>query len=131
MGETRTLDREVFTDDGTSQNLSLTFTRTAGGWDVAGSLGGANAAGTLDGGLTVGGVAVDLTAVTTFAGVDSASISSQNGSAAGVLQSYTMGPDGTLTGRFSNGASIDIAQIVLGQVDNPRGCRRSETPATP
>ncbi|WP_147105579.1 flagellar hook protein FlgE [Nesterenkonia populi] len=123
-GETRTLDREVFTEDGTSENLTLTFTRTAGGWDVAGSVGGATAAGSLDGGLSVGGIDVDLTGVTTYAGVDSVSIASQNGSGAGVLQSYTMGPDGTLTGQFSNGASVDIAQVVLGQVDNPEGLEK-------
>lgn len=133
VGTNKTLDREVFNADGSSDTLQLSFTRTATGWDVTGSRGGqtANAAltqnanGTLNGGtLSVGGVDVDLTGLTGYAGLDTASITEQNGTAAGVLQSYTLGADGTLVGRFSNGAQQPIAQIMLGQVGNPAGLEK-------
>ncbi|GAA1136077.1 flagellar hook protein FlgE [Nesterenkonia lutea] len=132
-GTNKTLDREVFNADGSSDTLQLSFTRTAAGWDVTGSRGAQttnaaltqNADGTLNGGtLTVGGVDVDLSGLTGYAGLDTASIAEQNGTAAGVLQSYTLGADGTLTGRFSNGAQQPIAQIMLGQVGNPAGLEK-------
>ncbi|MBE1514456.1 flagellar hook protein FlgE [Nesterenkonia halotolerans] len=131
VGTTKTLDREIFNADGSSDTLQLSFTRTGTGWNVAGPgvpPGTAltqNADGTLDGGnVNVGGVDVDLTGLTGYAGLDTASIGEQNGTAAGVLQSYTLGADGTLTGRFSNGAQQPIAQIMLGQVGNPAGLEK-------
>ncbi|GAA1156502.1 flagellar hook protein FlgE [Nesterenkonia sandarakina] len=133
VGETRTLDREIFRADGSSDTLQLTFTRTASGWGVNGSSAGGtgnatltqNAAGALNGGtLNVGGVAVDLSGLTGYAGLDTASIGEQNGTAAGVLQTYTLGADGALTGRFSNGAQQVIGQIMLGQVANPAGLEK-------
>lgn len=136
VGTTKTLDREIFNADGSSDTLQLSFTRTANGWNVTGNTanGTGNATlaqdgnGTLNGGtFTVGGpngVQVDLTGLTGYAGLDTASIGEQNGTAAGVLQSYTLGADGTLTGRFSNGAQQPIAQIMLGQVGNPAGLEK-------
>lgn len=132
-GETRTVDRTVYNADGTSDNLQLTFTRTGAGWDVEGSVGGATANqtltvaadGSLGGGtLNVGGIAVDLSEMTGYAGLDNAAISSQNGSEAGALQSYSISQDGMIMGRFSNGDSQAIGQVVLGQVDNPAGLEK-------
>ncbi len=129
-------DKEVFAADGTSRTLAMTFTRTAGGWAVAADVdGGApsnvtltqNANGTLtpSGPLNVGGITVDLSQVTGFAGLKTVSISEQNGSSAGTLESYTLGSDGTLTGTFSNGAQQAIAQIALGTVGNPAGLQKT------
>ncbi|MGL3805126.1 flagellar hook protein FlgE [Paeniglutamicibacter sp. R2-26] len=135
LGGTIVQDKEIFAADGTSRTLSMTFTRTAGGWDVAandgaGATGTATLAlaadGTLNGGtLNVGGVAVDLSKVTGYAGLKTVSISEQNGRSAGTLESYTLGSDGTLTGTFSNGAQQAIAQIVLGSVANPAGLQKT------
>lgn len=135
LGETIVQDKEIFTADGTSRTMSMTFTRTAGGWSVAasdgaGATGTANltlaANGTLNGGnMNVGGVAVDLSKVTGYAGLKTVSISEQNGRSAGTLDSYTLGSDGTLTGTFSNGAQQAIAQIILGSVANPSGLQKA------
>lgn len=132
-GESRIVERDVFSADGTSSSLELTFTRAGNGWNVTARANGQESTanltvqenGTLNGGtVTVGGIAVDLSAMTSYADLDNASISSRNGSAAGELQSYNMGADGTLTGRFTNGVTMAIGQIVLGQVDNPAGLER-------
>lgn len=139
LGESITQDKEIFAADGTSRTMSLTFTRTAGGWAVAGNdpdrPGGAATAnatlllandGTLIGGtLNLGGIAVDLSKVTGYAGLKTVSIASADGNAAGTLESYTLGSDGTLTGTFSNGKQQAIAQIVLGTVANPSGLQKT------
>lgn len=134
VGESRILEREVYNADGTSESLAITFTRTAGGWNAAASVGGAtaNAAVTInpDGSLggadtiNVGGIAVDLSDMTGYASLDNAAIGSQNGSEAGALESYSLMPDGTLMGRFSNGDTQALGQVILGQVDNPAGLEK-------
>lgn len=60
-------------------------------------------------------------AVTQFAGNQSISATSQNGSPAGSLQSFSIGADGTITGTFSNGQSQTIGQIALATFANPQG----------
>lgn len=138
-------DKEIFAADGTSRSMTMTFTRTGTGWNVVASdldrPGGAatgnstltqNANGTLtpipNGPLNVGGatgINVDLSNITGFAGLKTVSISEQNGSSAGTLETYTLGSDGTLTGTFSNGAQQAIAQIALGSVANPGGLQKT------
>ncbi len=46
---------------------------------------------------------------------------SQNGHAAGSLQSFSIGADGTILGSFSNGQSQTIGQIALATFANPAG----------
>ncbi|EMI41827.1 flagellar hook-basal body complex protein [Rhodopirellula sp. SWK7] len=46
---------------------------------------------------------------------------SQDGSAPGVLNSFTVGDDGTLLGTFSNGISRDLGQLQLARFANPAG----------
>jgi flagellar hook protein FlgE len=135
VGATVTQDEDVYDSTGASRSLQLTFTKTAAGWDVAGADGtGATgtdsmtfAAGALTSGgsITVGGVTVDMSKVTGFAGLSTASIATQNGSASGTLQSYTLSSDGTLMGSFSNGSSIPIARIALTTFTNPEGLEKS------
>ncbi|MCM2372213.1 flagellar hook-basal body complex protein [Aporhodopirellula aestuarii] len=45
----------------------------------------------------------------------------QDGSAPGVLNSFTVGEDGTLLGTFSNGISRDLGQLRLARFANPAG----------
>ncbi|MFB0835357.1 flagellar hook protein FlgE [Arthrobacter halodurans] len=134
VGTALVQDREVFGADGSSRTLTLTFTRTAAGWDVAGSDGAATGAASLafangaqtgGGALTVGGIRVDLAGVTGYADLETVSVTGQDGRAAGMLESYSLGADGTLTGTFSNGAQRAIAQIVLGSVANPAGLEKN------
>jgi flagellar hook protein FlgE len=46
---------------------------------------------------------------------------SQNGSGAGVLRSFAIGSDGTLSGVYSNGRSKPIAQLSVANFANPKG----------
>jgi flagellar hook protein FlgE len=138
-GDSLVRDVKVYDALGASRTLSLTFTRSASGWDVAGADGVAtgataltlDAAGTLTatGPLTVNGVTVDLTALTGQAGLSTATISSQTGSAAGTLQSFTLGKDGTLVGLFSNGSQASIARIALATFTNPGGLEKAGSSA--
>ena len=60
-------------------------------------------------------------AVTQFAGQDTAAAVSQDGSAGGSLQSFSIGSNGVITGSFSNGQTLSLAQIALANFTNPGG----------
>ena len=127
---------EVYDTTGTARTLDLTFTKSATGWAVEATDGAAtvastamvfDAAGALTSptSLTVGGVAVDLSTVTGFAGLDTIKADSQNGQAAGTLQSFTLGADGTIMGSFSNGMKQAIGRIALSSFTNPSGLEKA------
>ncbi|TFC90244.1 flagellar hook protein FlgE [Cryobacterium sinapicolor] len=132
-------DVSVYDTLGTARTLSVTFTRSASGWDVAGTdgAGTGSTALTLDAQgvltatrpLVVNGVAVNLTALTGQAGLTTATISGQDGSTAGSLQSFTLGKDGTLVGLFSNGSQTSIARIALATFTNPGGLEKAGSSA--
>src|SRR5205807_4224691 len=81
-------------------SLTLTPTAATGSWS-----GGTIA---IDFGATG-----DAQALRQFAGQSSVSALSQDGSALGTLQSFTIGQDGIVTGVFSNGRTRPIGQIAL------------------
>ncbi|CAM5789309.1 flagellar hook protein FlgE [Cellulomonas persica] len=127
---------EVYDTTGTARTLDLTFTKSATGWAVEATDGAAtvastamvfDAAGALTSptSLTVGGVAVDLSTVTGFAGLDTIKADSQDGQAAGTLQSFTLGADGTIMGSFSNGMKQAIGRIALSSFTNPAGLEKA------
>ena len=133
-----TKDIDVFDSLGVAQNLSLTFTRRGPGWDVSATRGGALPAtpasltfdpttGALSSGspLVVGGVTVDLSALTGFAGVTTVAAATQNGQEAGNLQSFSLGSDGVLTGSFSNGLKQPIGQLAIASFTNPTGLEKA------
>ena len=62
-----------------------------------------------------------INAVTQFGGEQTAQLASQNGNAAGTLESYTIGGDGVISGAFSNGLTEPIAQLALATFSNPTG----------
>lgn len=144
VGATRERSITAYAADGTERTLSLTFTRTATGWDLAATDGTASlttplavafaADGTLDlassglgttGTFALGGVTVDLSSVTGYTGVDSVKIDHQDGYAAGELQSFSLGSDGTITGSFSNGLDQVLGRIALGSFANPGGLEKA------
>ncbi len=134
VGSSLVRDVKVYDASGNVRTLSLTFTRTAGGWGVNGSDGAGTGTsaltftdGKLTGGgaLTVGGINVDLTGVTGFAGLSTVKVSSQDGRAAGTLESFALGKDGSITGAFSNGSRIVIGQIALATFTNPGGLEKA------
>jgi len=65
---------------------------------------------------------LDFSNITTLAnGVTDINMLSQDGMPEGVLESFSVGVDGTVTGGFSNGATRTIAQVALGRFNNPQG----------
>ncbi|PZR54132.1 flagellar hook protein [Xylanimonas oleitrophica] len=122
---------KVYDAEGNARELTLSFTRTATGWDVSGT-GVTPTSLTLTDGvlaplgtITADGVAVDVSGLTGFAGVDTIKFEGQNGQAAGVLQAFTLGNDGTITGSFSNGMSQVLGRIALGTFNNPAGLEKA------
>jgi flagellar hook protein FlgE len=74
--------------------------------------------------VTVGGIQVDLSQVTNFAGADTSAALSQNGGEMGSLQAFSIGPDGTLVGIFSNGLKSPLAQLAVANFNNPPGLEK-------
>lgn len=64
---------------------------------------------------------LDLTALTQFAGANSASFTWQNGNALGTLQSFAINENGEIIGTFSNGLTDILGQIALAVFNNPAG----------
>jgi flagellar hook protein FlgE len=65
-------------------------------------------------------------ALTQFSGINSLAAQSQDGSAPGALQTFTISTDGIITGVFSNGRTQNIAQIAIANFDNPSGLEKLE-----
>jgi flagellar hook protein FlgE len=133
VGDQLLRDIKVYDPNGAQRNLALTFTRTAGGWDVAGTDGTANGTSTLaftngvlttGGTLAVGGVTVDLSKVTGFADLTTVAFKDQNGRQAGTLESFTLDKDGTVVGLFSNGDRQAVGRIALATFVNPGGLEK-------
>lgn len=126
---------KVYDAAGAERNITVDFTKTATGWGVSAKDGAATSnitltqgtGGTLtpSGPLAVNGVDVDLTSASGFAGMTSLAVSGQNGSAAGKLQSYTIGNDGSVIGSFSNGVKQVLAKIALANFTNPAGLEKA------
>ncbi|MFZ3453275.1 flagellar hook protein FlgE [Arthrobacter sp. 7Tela_A1] len=126
-------DMDVYDANGNATVVSLTFTRTGTGWDVSApnatpvSLAftdGKQAAGA-NPVLNVGGVAVNLSGLTSNAGVSTASVTDQNGRAAGTLESFSIAKDGTIIGSFTNGAKQSLARIAVATFTNPAGLEKA------
>lgn len=62
--------------------------------------------------------------LTQYAGSMSASITQQNGSPAGSLQSFNVAQDGTIVGNYTNGRTRPIAQVAMAVFTNPGGLER-------
>jgi flagellar hook protein FlgE len=135
-GATITREATVYDASGAKHTMSLAYTRTANGWDVTARNGqgtttngsitfGADGKLASGGTLTVGGIAVDMGELTGFASLNTASIGSQNGREAGALQGYAISKDGTVTGTFSNGASLALGRIALATFANPAGLEKT------
>ncbi|MFF1876455.1 flagellar hook protein FlgE [Leifsonia sp. NPDC058230] len=134
VGDQLVRDIKVYDANGAERNLTLTFTRTAGGWDVAGTDGTANGTTALaftngvlttGGTLAVGGVTVDLSTVTGFADLTTVAFKDQNGRKAGTLESFTLDKDGTIVGLFSNGDRQSVGRIALATFVNPGGLEKA------
>ena len=133
----------VYDASGVEHELAVTFTKQAApgtGWDVTSPSGGTVTPATLT--FTAAGatpstasfgyvnaadglnVTVEVDTMTGFAGQKSAAALSQSGSAMGTLQAFTMSPDGTLVGVFSNGLKQALGQIAMSNFNNPAGLEK-------
>jgi flagellar hook protein FlgE len=131
VGEQLIRDIEVYGADGSTSTLRLTFTRTAGGWNVAEPGGDSTALTFTDGkqagasSIVSGGITVDLSALTGFSDVSTLALSGQDGRPAGTLSSYALTEDGSLMGTFSNGESKVLARLSLAAFTNPGGLEKA------
>lgn len=121
-------DLTVYSANGPSSTLPLTFTKTASGWDVndgtsdLGAIDYSNGSPTGTSTLTSSsGISLNFSGTTGYASDTTAAVSTQNGCATGALSSYTVGSDGSITGNFSNGQSTVLARIAVAQFANQRG----------
>jgi flagellar hook protein FlgE len=65
---------------------------------------------------------LDFSTMTSLTSSDSEMVmTAQDGSPLGVLQSFSVGADGTVTGAYSNGKTRSIAQLAVATFDNPSG----------
>ncbi|HEU0256434.1 MAG TPA: flagellar hook protein FlgE [Microbacteriaceae bacterium] len=140
-----TLTSQAQVYDSAGKPHSITLTYTFGGvdgsnnatWNVAATdeTGASLGTGTVvfgsDGSLTSGGtmslsdgITVDMSKLTGYAGTTSVNVADQNGNAAGTLQSFTIGTDGTIEGAFSNGAKQAIGQVAIATFSNPSGLEK-------
>lgn len=106
-----TLGTITFADDGTIDTSTLTDIT------VPGASGSADGAIALELGSGIGGL-------TQFAGQSTAVIREQNGYTVGTLVEFTIDRQGMITGAFSNGVSVPLAQIALADFNNPGGLQR-------
>jgi flagellar hook protein FlgE len=70
-------------------------------------------------------IAMDAAGMTQYAGTSSAAALTQDGSAMGSLESFTLSPDGTVLGVFSNGLKQAVGQIALTTFSNPSGLEKA------
>ena len=67
----------------------------------------------------------DFSSITDLAALSDASLNTQDGYARGVLDNFTVGADGTITGVFTNGLMQVIGQIALATFGNVGGLSRT------
>ena len=84
---------------------TYTFTPTNAGW--------------------TGPVTVDMVKMNQYGGPNTVAATDQNGYATGTLESFSMGNDGTLTGKYSNGQRQSIGQVLLAGFNNPAGLEKA------
>ncbi|WP_375405198.1 flagellar hook protein FlgE [uncultured Amnibacterium sp.] len=146
VGTTLARDITVYSADGKARQLTVNLTAdTAGKWNYSitdgttttattGTIqtdGTGNIAGTVGTSATpnlkptIDGITVDLSGLSGFAGLTTSSFAKQDGNAAGTLLSVAMGADGTLSGTFSNGATVAIARLAIGTFTNPEGLEKA------
>jgi flagellar hook protein FlgE len=67
-------------------------------------------------------VQLDFEGMTALTTLDSALVmDNQDGFATGTLNGFDIGPNGVITGTFSNGQTKSLGQVAVAQFDNPEG----------
>ena len=74
--------------------------------------------------ITMNGLDIDIHDLTTYAGNTEARVSASDGSAAGILSSYTVSNTGQIVGVFSNGLKQTLGQLALANFNNVNGLEK-------
>ncbi|MEU8611876.1 flagellar hook protein FlgE [Actinoplanes sp. NPDC048791] len=74
--------------------------------------------------IVLDGLAVDITDITQYSGNTEARVSASDGSAAGILSSYTVSNTGQIVGVFSNGLKQTLGQLALANFNNVNGLEK-------
>ena len=139
-GSSKIIPILVITNTGASTTMNVTMTKTAvDTWTVS-TPGGSetltfqNGKAVDAGGLPVTSLnlldadgntfAVDITDITQYSGNTEARVSASDGSAAGVLSSYTVSNTGQIVGVFSNGMKQTLGQLALANFNNVNGLEK-------
>lgn len=69
-------------------------------------------------------VKLDISGITSFGGANTAEVESSTGNAMGSLASYSISPDGTIEGVFTNGMKQPLGQIAVATFNNPGGLNK-------
>ena len=72
-------------------------------------------------GATAQSIAIDISGTTQFGDINAVNKLTQNGYASGVMTSFAINPDGTVTGKYSNEQTRLLGQVVLASFANPNG----------
>ncbi|HWR31382.1 MAG TPA: flagellar hook-basal body complex protein [Negativicutes bacterium] len=70
-------------------------------------------------------VTLDVSALTQYGGTNTAQAATQNGYAAGSLDSKSVDTSGMVVGKFSNGKNLNLARVALATFTNPGGLLRT------
>ncbi|MBI1846048.1 MAG: flagellar hook protein FlgE [Candidatus Rokubacteria bacterium] len=71
------------------------------------------------------GTAANTSPVTGYASTSTVALTSQDGFAAGSLRSFSISADGSVIGNYSNGRSVNLAQVELATFANPGGLSKT------
>ena len=74
--------------------------------------------------ITMDGYTIDVSDLTTYAGLTEARVSASDGSGAGILSSYTVSNTGQIVGVFSNGLKQTLGQLALANFNNVNGLEK-------
>jgi flagellar hook protein FlgE len=74
-----------------------------------------------DNGATTQNLSLNLTGTTQYAAKNGVTELLPDGNSSGQLTAFSVGEDGTLTGSYSNGATLVLGQVALATFSNPNG----------
>jgi flagellar hook protein FlgE len=140
IGDVQQIPVKVYDVNGAATSLAVTFTKTASDtWTMSlpdGSTAdlvfvNGRAVGTPDpltgldtGKISAGGYTFDIHDCTQYSGQTEARVSNSDGTAAGILSSYTVSNTGQIVGVFSNGLKQTLGQLALANFNNVNGLEK-------
>ncbi|MGY1820363.1 flagellar hook protein FlgE [Geodermatophilus sp. SYSU D00079] len=109
----------------TAPPVNLTATPVALTFDATGNLTAPTTLTLTNAADWAGPVTVDITGLTQYGSPTTATATEQDGYSAGVLESFSLGNDGTITGVFSNDQTKVLGKLALATFPNPGGLEKA------